>query len=291
MAKHSLKMFISAVIVLLSIVHESTGSAIPMWEYLSRDEKMSHLYSMFAKQVQQYCKSIQDIQKPQCKRDLLMYGLGKLQTMNDGHLDTMDPYQRGANDIIWDSMMHGHPMTSHKKQTTAESPIYYPSGNYVHNPLFDEVVPSQKPTNSYALDMELSYDNNNYQEPHHNHLPAPTNLNLQFLQPPPIQSQPKENYLTGPMVIRVHPDGTPVVEDKFKPLPKDDDRDEMTLGRDRLPSMEELAASVPASNGNSQKYASFILPPPPSSRVQPPHNPAKQGYSFRIGTHRSLNSH
>lgn len=54
---------------------------------------------MFAKQVQQYCKSIQDIHKPQCKRDLLMYGLGKLQSMSDGHIDTMDPYQRGANDI------------------------------------------------------------------------------------------------------------------------------------------------------------------------------------------------
>lgn len=184
--------------------------------------------------------------------------------------------------------MHGHPMTSNKKQTTTEPPIYYPTGNYIRNPLFDESLPSKKPADVYALDMDLSYDDNT----HHNHLPAPTNLNLQFLQPPPMV-QPQTNYLSGPMVVRVHPDGTPVVEDKFKPLPKDDDRDEMTIGRDRLPSMEELAASGPSPQQHqpSQRYAAIILPPPPSSRVQPPLNPLKQQYSFRIGSHRSINSH
>lgn len=60
---------------------------------------MSHLYSMFAKQVQQYCKSIQDVHKPQCKRDLLMYGLNKLHSMSENHIDTMDPWQRGGNDL------------------------------------------------------------------------------------------------------------------------------------------------------------------------------------------------
>lgn len=187
--------------------------------------------------------------------------------------------------------MHGHPMTSNKKQTTTEPPIYYPTGNYIRNPLFDEPLSNKKPTDVYALDMDLSYDTQNkFQEPHHNHLPAPTNLNLQFLQPPPMPQT--TNYLSGPMVVRVHPDGTPVVEDRFKPLPKDDDRDEMTIGRDRLPSMEELAASVPSSQQQvSQRYAAVVLPPPPSTRVQPPLNPLKQQYGFRIGSHRSLNSH
>lgn len=187
--------------------------------------------------------------------------------------------------------MHGHPMTSTKKQTTTEPPIYYPTGNYIRNPLFDEPLSSKKPTDSYALDMDLSYDDkNSYPEPHHNHLPSSTNLNLQFLQPPPV-SQPPTNYLSGPMVVRVHPDGSPVMEDKFKPLPKDDDRDEMTLGRDRIPTMEELATSVPQQQQAQQRYAAIILPPPPSSRVQPPHNPLKQQYNFRLGSHRSLNSH
>lgn len=184
-------------------------------------------------------------------------------------------------------MMHGHPMTSHKKQTTTEPPIYYPTGNYIHNPLFDEPLTSKKPVDSYALDMDLSYDDNTHQ----NHLPAPTNVELQFLQPPPMPE--RSSYLSGPMVVRVHPDGSPVVEDSLKPLPKDDDRDEMIIGRERLPSMEELAASVslPHQKQQFQRYAAVVLPPPPSTRVQPPINPLKQQYGFRFGSHRSINSH
>lgn len=185
--------------------------------------------------------------------------------------------------------MNGHPMTSNKKQTTTEAPIFYPTGNYIHNPLFDEPLANKKPSSdSYALDMELSYDDNVYQ----NRLPAPTNVELQFLQPPPMQ---ESGYLSGPMVVRVHPDGTPVKEDKLKPLPQDDDRDEMTIGRERLPSMEELAvvsAHVPQKKQFAQRYAAFVLPPPPSSRVQPPINPLKQQYGYRFSSHhRSLNSH
>lgn len=59
---------------------------------------MSHLYSTFAKQVQSYCKTSSD-NAVHCKRELLMYGLGKLQDMSESHLDSMDPYQRGASDI------------------------------------------------------------------------------------------------------------------------------------------------------------------------------------------------
>lgn len=185
--------------------------------------------------------------------------------------------------------MHGHPMTSHKKQTTTEPPIYYPTGNYIRNPLFDEALPSnKKPVDTYALDMDLSYDDNTHQ----NHLPAPTNLELQFLQPPPMP-ETNQRFLSGPMVVRVHPDGTPVKEDTLKPLPMDDDRDEMTIGRERLPSMAELAASVPTPYQKQpvQRYAAIVLPPLPSSRVQPPINPLKQQYGYRFGSHRSINSH
>lgn len=59
---------------------------------------MSHLYSTFAKQVSAYCKSSSD-NAAHCKRELLMYGLGKLHDMSESHLDSMDPYQRGASDI------------------------------------------------------------------------------------------------------------------------------------------------------------------------------------------------
>ena len=60
---------------------------------------MSHLYSMFAKQVSTYCKTNVDMPVTQCKRDLLVFGVDKLGKMNDSYLDAMDPYQRAANDI------------------------------------------------------------------------------------------------------------------------------------------------------------------------------------------------
>jgi hypothetical protein len=47
-------------------------------------------------------------------------------------------------------------------------------------------------------------------------------------------------YLVGPMVIRVYPDGRPVPEDEKRPLPKDEDADELKYPR--LPSIEEIEA-------------------------------------------------
>lgn len=35
----------------------------------------------------------------ECKRELMMYGLSKLQDMEESHLDSMDPYQRGAPNL------------------------------------------------------------------------------------------------------------------------------------------------------------------------------------------------
>lgn len=186
-------------------------------------------------------------------------------------------------------MMNGHPMMSNKKQTTTESPIYYPTGNYIRNPLFDDSIPSQKPVDSYALDMDTSYDRN-YEEPQ-NHLPSSTNLNLQFLQPPPIE-QEKPTYLSGPMVIRVHPDGRPVIEDTYKPLPRDDDRDEMTIGRDRLPTMQELATSSGSIQSPSHRYSVAVPPPqPPPSQVTPQNRigqAVRPQFSFRLGQQQNL---
>lgn len=44
------------------------------------------------------------------------------------------------------------------------------------------------------------------------------------------------NYLIGPMIVRVKPDGSPVDEDKTKPLPVDDDREAMIIGSEFFPS-------------------------------------------------------
>lgn len=61
--------------------------------------QMSHLYSMFAKEVSKYCKSNSEPSITKCKHDLLTFGVAKLEKMNESHLDAMDPYQRSANDI------------------------------------------------------------------------------------------------------------------------------------------------------------------------------------------------
>lgn len=55
---------------------------------------------MFAKQVSAHCKSTaSEVPVAVCKRDLLVYGIGRLEKMSDIYLDTMDPYQRGVNDL------------------------------------------------------------------------------------------------------------------------------------------------------------------------------------------------
>lgn len=68
-------------------------------QFLSFSFQMSHLYSMFAKQVQTYCKSKRDGDASQCKKNMMLYGVAKLSEMEESHLDQMDPYQRNANII------------------------------------------------------------------------------------------------------------------------------------------------------------------------------------------------
>lgn len=53
---------------------------------------------MFAKDVSKYCKTT-TASPAECKRDLLAFGVNKLEKMTETHLDAMDPYQRSANDI------------------------------------------------------------------------------------------------------------------------------------------------------------------------------------------------
>jgi hypothetical protein len=75
---------------------------------------MSHMMKIFAKQVSSHCKNnMEDKYVSQCKRELMVYGLGKLHDMDESHLDVMDPYQRGAPDLskfeyCWNTMRCGH---------------------------------------------------------------------------------------------------------------------------------------------------------------------------------------
>ncbi|GAB0089947.1 Rhythmically expressed gene 5 protein [Sergentomyia squamirostris] len=266
-----------------AVIAACSGSAIPMWEYLSRGEKMSHLYSMFAKQVSAYCKTNRDlVSKPQCKRDLLMHGIDMLQKMPESHLDSMDPYQRGANDIIWDSMMEGHPSKPEKKEISTPGPIMLPQGDYERNPLFDGPAPTQKKPithQDYAMGMDTDAAYQNYRLPEAssdvyysdptNYLPqeAPSNVRVQYANPHGVAPN---NFLSGPMIVRVMPDGSPVKEDRHRILPKDDDRDEMTIGRERLPTIDQIARSFSTTQNRIDDRTEVVSTQPTSSYRQYP---------------------
>lgn len=75
---------------------------------------MNHLYSMFAKQVQAYCQSKTNGDASQCKKNMMMYGVVKLNDMEESHLDQMDPYQRNANNIRKFSFLSPSILVRHK---------------------------------------------------------------------------------------------------------------------------------------------------------------------------------
>lgn len=145
--------------------------------------------------------------------------------------------------------MEGHPMMQSKKQqpaTSEQAPVLLMSGPFERNPLFDS-VDEKKPKNSertttsnYAMDMEF-YNDNRYDEPNNNQFPLATNVELQYEVP--SVNEPSTNYLTGPMVIRVRPDGTPVEEDRSRPLPRDDDIESMTSSG-YFPTVRQLSQSL-----------------------------------------------
>lgn len=143
--------------------------------------------------------------------------------------------------------MEGHPMMQSKQQqqqpaTSEQAPVLLMSGPFDRNPLFDQVDETKTKTNTktaertttsnYAMDMEF-YNDNRYDEPS-NQFPLATNVQFQYEVP--SVNEPSTNYLTGPMVIRVRPDGSPVEEDRSRPLPRDDDIEAMTIGSGYFPS-------------------------------------------------------
>lgn len=113
------------------------------------------------------------------------------------------------------------------------------------NPLFkDEVAtgneetPDMKNTDQYEDD-----DHNNY-------LYAATNYNYAYVNKP-VDLDTNEhleqntNFLSGPSVVYMMPDGSPVKAMVQQALPVDDDREDMTMGRKRMPmTMQQVYDSI-----------------------------------------------
>ncbi|KDQ65242.1 Rhythmically expressed gene 5 protein [Zootermopsis nevadensis] len=180
---------------------------------------MSHLFNMFVKQVQDYCGSLS---MPDCNKVLLVYGLTNLAKMEEESLDKMDPYQRGATDIIWESMMKG----SYKTPSNTKEPLDY------------SYISGNGPSPSSGGNTLGSQEE------------ASTNVEQYLTAIPNVPNK----YVIGPMVVRVLPDGRPVPGDSERPLPKDEDAEEFKLMRSKpAPSVEELM--------NRRPYQQELRPP------------------------------
>ncbi|XP_067630628.1 rhythmically expressed gene 5 protein [Eurosta solidaginis] len=252
---------IAASLILLISMQLCCGSAIPIWEFLTRNEKMSYFYSTFGQLVSVHCKATAattGIPVNQCKHSLLSYGYEKLQTFSDSQLDQLDPYQRNANELIWASIMRDHPsstlITTRKPllpqppessiivlthQKAAADSTTSASKLQSKNPLFDSSSVNNK--HKLAMDMDLIYDDVNVQLS--NHKPYAT-----------------DTFLSGPLIFRVRPDGTPVEEDKHKPLPHDDDLEIHKL------STIETGTFKKATNTNTDSSAVISLSDRPKHR-------------------------
>ncbi|GJQ85383.1 hypothetical protein Trydic_g10157 [Trypoxylus dichotomus] len=215
--------FASSVIVVGVFFGTVSPSAIPMWEYLTADEKIMYLYNMFQAQVKNFCET------NSCKQELKGYGWNKLKAMSEDHLDKMDPFQRGSNDIIWEAVMEGHEMMKSSKMaaktTSTISPddldAYYESGeskfestNRMPPPKEFSVSYTMIEVNKpqYQFPDDVSYTSSNKLQE------SPTTEGI-----PIIDTYGEYNRipLTGPMVVKVHVDGTPVGDDQT--LPEDED--------------------------------------------------------------------
>ncbi|XP_053971803.1 rhythmically expressed gene 5 protein isoform X1 [Hylaeus volcanicus] len=221
-----------------------TGSAIPMWEFLSRDEKTSHLFRIFSEQVAKFCT---DSSMPDCNKNLLVSGLRSLANMDDTFLDKLDPYQRGAKEMIWRAMAkNGYsPRTGHEPDES-----YLTTG------------PDSLATSSTGSET--------------NGLGEDTASSADYARP---SAGP---YLVGPMVIRVYPDGRPVPEDSTRPLPRDEDIDEYR--HSRLPSIDELEAASSTMYDNRSKPNTFPEPnnqPGSRSRSRSQPRPQRQRLNQR----------
>lgn len=176
-------------------------------------------------------------------------------------------------------MVEGHASMPAKRQRTTQAPIRQPIGQYHHNPLFDDRSDASPTSDSlneasssaslaFAMDMDNSYGQNyptavenQYasNEPQHNQLAhEASNVQVTVDYPHRVNYNTHKdnniNYLTGPMVTRVRPDGTPVDERVL--LPRDDDREAMTIGKAKLPTVEQITRELtaePSSTGGLRR--------------------------------------
>lgn len=120
----------------------------------------------------------------------------------------------------------------------------------------------------------MAYGYGSEQNPASSELPMAAALTAPAPEPP-------QTYLSGPLVIRLRPDGSPVEEDKNRPLPRDDDLETYRLAHNGGISSAASAAQRPIARHRKiatisalkqQHFAAIAL----QRELQPPHPQPQQ---------------
>ncbi|XP_019877859.2 rhythmically expressed gene 5 protein-like [Aethina tumida] len=208
-------MQINALFVLISgaLLALADGSAIPVWEFLRKEEKTSYLYSVFARDVEKVCSSVPT---PNCLQDTLKYGLDKLKAMSEEDLDGLDPYQHEGRNLVWTTLMSGHDLVEanpEPKATTTPKPNSYE----------DELDLTFGSEGSASAEIDDVY-----------RVKAPKDFvyHVDDVEKE-VVALDLEGAVGGPMVIMLHPDGSPV--QGVRKTPQDDDFRQYQLSKFKLP--------------------------------------------------------
>ncbi|XP_026473849.1 rhythmically expressed gene 5 protein isoform X2 [Ctenocephalides felis] len=207
---------------------------------------MSHLYAIFTKQVDEYCINLDSL----CRKNMLSHGLNVLHSLNDDILDDLDPYQRGASELIWAKMVYGENQETDRDRSTQPPSIAIIAANsYGPNPLFKDVDVDYSAVKTGFEDVFGNSLNNNNQgrrDQIDDMEESSSALEESFAVHSGFNSASLDrNFLKspiGPMVVRVRPDGSPVPEDLNRTLPVDEDKEEFRMTRQRLPTLEQIAS-------------------------------------------------
>lgn len=130
------------------------------------------------------------------------------------------------------------------------------------NPLFkDEVATGNEETSDTKYADQFEDDD------HNNYLHAATNYNYAYINKPDDLDtnehlEQNTNYLTGANVVYMMPDGSPVKVTVQQALPVDDDREDMTMGSKRMPTMQQIYDSIKTMD---EEPKIIIAAPPPTT--------------------------
>lgn len=133
------------------------------------------------------------------------------------------------------------------------------------NPLFrGESTGNEEATELGSADPYEEDEQNNYL-----HQGSATNYNYAYVSKPNDLDnheylEQNSNYLMGSMVQYMMPDGTPVKEKIFV-APADDDREDMTMGHRKMPTMQQLYDSIKTMD---EEPKIIMEMPPPSTTAQ-----------------------